>query len=75
MSGMITPVNATSVGARISGAPGPKNVVGMTLRAALLSANQQLLMTSLGRGNQMPTGGINAGQNDVSTQGQDDNDQ
>jgi hypothetical protein len=70
MSGMITPVNATSVGARISGAPGPKNVVGMTLRAALASGNQQLLMASLGRGNQMPNGGIDAGQNNVSTNSQ-----
>jgi hypothetical protein len=70
MSPLIKPLNATSVGSLISGAPGPKNVVGMTLIGALRSGNQQLLMTSLGRGNQMPNGGIDAGQNDVDTNSQ-----
>jgi hypothetical protein len=70
MAKLITPLNATSVGSLISGAPGPKNVAGMTLRAALMTGNQSLLMASLGRGNQMPNGGIDAGQNDVSTNSQ-----
>ena len=75
MAKLITPLNATSVGSLISGAPGPKNVAGMTLRAALMSGNQSLLMTSLGRGNQMPQAGVDGGQNDVSTQDQDDDEQ
>jgi hypothetical protein len=71
MSPLIKPVNATSVGA-----PGaPKNIAGMTLRAALLSGNMPLAMTALGRGGQMPQAGIDAGQNDVSTQVQDDDDE
>ena len=73
MAKLITPVNATSVGSLISGAPGPKNVVGMTLLGAIRGGNQSLAMTALGRGNQMPNGGVDAGQNDVST-GQDDSD-
>jgi hypothetical protein len=75
MGKLIQPVNATSVGSLISGAPGPKNVAGMTLRAALMTGNQSLLMASLGRGNQVPNGGIDAGQNHVSMQGQDDDGQ
>jgi hypothetical protein len=66
MSPLIKPVNATSVGA-----PGaPKNIAGMTLRAALLSGNMPLAMTALGRGGQMPQAGIDAGQNNVSTNSQ-----
>jgi hypothetical protein len=72
MSSLIKPVNATSVGSLISGAPGPKNVAGMTLRAALMTGNQSLLMATLGRGGQMPQAGIDGGQDD--TQGQDDDD-
>ena len=72
MSSLIKPVNATSVGSLISGAPGPKNVAGMTLRAALMTGNQSLLMASLGRGNQMPQAGVDGDQD--STQGQADED-
>jgi hypothetical protein len=77
MSGMITPLNATSVGLLISGSPGPKNVVGMTLIGALRSGNQSLAMTALGRGGQMPQQGVDGGQNNVSvnSQSDDDNDQ
>lgn len=77
MSSLIKPVNATSVGSLISGAPGPKNVVGMTLIGALRSGNQSLAMTALGRGGQMPQQGVDGGQNNVSvnSQNDDDNDQ
>jgi hypothetical protein len=54
MAKLITPLSATSVGSLISGSPGPKNVVGMTLIGALRSGNQSLAMTALGRGGQVP---------------------
>jgi hypothetical protein len=75
MSPLIKPLNATSVGSLISGAPGPKNIVGMTLIGALRSGNQSLAMTALGRGGQMPQQGVDGGQNNVSSQNGDDNDQ
>jgi len=46
----------------------------MSLRAALMSGNQSLLMASLGRGGQVPQQGVDGGQNTVSTQPQDDED-
>ena len=77
MSSLIKPVNATSVGSLISGSPGPKNVVGMTLIGALRSGNQSLAMTALGRGGQMPQQGVDGGENNVTvnSQNDDDNDQ
>jgi hypothetical protein len=74
MAKLITPLNATSVGSLISGAPGPKNVAGMTLIGALRSGNQSLAMTALGRGGQMPQQGVDGGQNNVSVNSQSDDD-
>jgi hypothetical protein len=71
MSPLIKPLNATSVGSAIAG---PKSVTGVTLLGALLSGNRSLAMTALGRGGQMPQAGVDAGQNDVSTAGQNGDD-